>query len=944
MEKSIEFLCRLCAVNTNITALNESVNIFKTPLLKERIEKFFYVTLSENDPLPKNVCKKCFRQVVSTAALSKIANQTEGVFLDYVNNTLKEKTTIANEVSTTPEFSPLAAVVSKESAEIDLSAHVSPQKVLSISPTNAPTTSNNKQTLYAPKSIAQRAFQATAKGDGTTKNRAPGVLQFLNGEPKKLPVLQSRPTPMPTDLRKNVKNTIEATLAYQQQQCKKIMSNNIKHTNTGQISLLKSSQKQYKPVEKTIIPENTENVRNDEAVKQTNLNTEKTAISEDLLLGDVIKDPDLLRLILTALKWPISEKYIEHQMIRLKQSPFQTIMSDPNLLNDTDLTKILGSMRQQLPFNSNTNAINLYSHDLIVTPPKILTPMKDVRSKVEVTNPLPYKLPPETSVQLIPASPEADDEEKQILNVPITHTRKPTTPKKLRKCATPKRRNSSIVISDEELTQTPLMKNVIHFKDYELVSIKPSRRNRSKSVYIETPIISDLPFDDVVLVEPQPFVVETTNSSTNSIVTEMPALNLSAPIVKRRPTIKYAGNEKPKSTKTSCSSTRSVSFAGTITTKFFTTSPNENETKNLNDLKATSSTSAAVIEVDRGSTLISSPGITTTTTTTATTTTPTMTLNNNTNAAQNIEPMVVDVPNETASREVLIAELGANAVNDANRQLTRKALLGQHLMQAIGLRTVNEDAVRPDGRIGADPIRQLRTALKKSLKEAQSPSRAKNNEVGLEVKPAEKNVKNTTTNVNNNEETIGSVTSVLQSDNNAVEPKTITARRRSIAIPRERNLLQDKQNTSESKVETKQEMKMNINMEKDNKHVTLLQEVDNSVSTEKLNEAKEMIEIQAIPRKRGRKSKLEKAAAEKLAAENAQAAAESLAMETDENEVKLSMIDSDGEEYSATISENVKTNSNRPTRASKIQSKYYIDPVKRSRTPYNRNTRSTRRN
>ncbi|KAH8333454.1 hypothetical protein KR059_000042 [Drosophila kikkawai] len=130
------------------------------------------------------------------------------------------------------------------------------------------------------------------------------------------------------------------------------------------------------------------------------------SLSDAISLGSVIRDPDLLMLILKALKWPISAGNCEEQMARLKCSKFGVIMSDNNLLQDTDLTQLLGpylgpmlAVVQQQDKHAVSTAIPTagLSSSLPAT--------KDILKLTDLSSAMPYKLPPETSVQLVPSSP-----------------------------------------------------------------------------------------------------------------------------------------------------------------------------------------------------------------------------------------------------------------------------------------------------------------------------------------------------------------------------------------------------------------------------------------------------------------------------------------------------------------------------------------------------------
>ncbi|XP_061386909.1 mucin-2 [Musca vetustissima] len=185
--------------------------------------------------------------------------------------------------------------------------------------------------------------------------------------------------------------------------------------------------------------------------------TKSSNFPEDILLGRVIKDLDLLKLILKALKWPVNKQNMELQLQRLKNTRFTDIMSDPNLLQDTDLTQLLGpylapvllaaqalqQQQQQIMMNNGSAAAKKTNPSLLNTTP----------NKVAI----PYKLPPETSVQLVPALPEETMQKEIPTTLKRSHSKesnKSSAPlvKRQRKSAAGgiQKHRDSIVISDEE--------------------------------------------------------------------------------------------------------------------------------------------------------------------------------------------------------------------------------------------------------------------------------------------------------------------------------------------------------------------------------------------------------------------------------------------------------------------------------------------------------------
>lgn len=69
----------------------------------------------------------------------------------------------------------------------------------------------------------------------------------------------------------------------------------------------------------------------------------------DIRLGLLIKDQELLKLILKALKWFHEDKNNDDESLiqKLKNTSFRDVLSNPNLLNDDDLVKLIKSYLDQ---------------------------------------------------------------------------------------------------------------------------------------------------------------------------------------------------------------------------------------------------------------------------------------------------------------------------------------------------------------------------------------------------------------------------------------------------------------------------------------------------------------------------------------------------------------------------------------------------------------------
>ncbi len=68
---------------------------------------------------------------------------------------------------------------------------------------------------------------------------------------------------------------------------------------------------------------------------------------DELKLGQVIKDQDLLKLILKALKWQCSKRNQAIQIEKLKNTNFHEVLANPDLLRDADLMQLLGPYVKQ---------------------------------------------------------------------------------------------------------------------------------------------------------------------------------------------------------------------------------------------------------------------------------------------------------------------------------------------------------------------------------------------------------------------------------------------------------------------------------------------------------------------------------------------------------------------------------------------------------------------
>uniref|UniRef100_A0A0K8VGR5 ZAD domain-containing protein n=3 Tax=Bactrocera latifrons TaxID=174628 RepID=A0A0K8VGR5_BACLA len=508
-QSTFEYLCRVCAANTKgKNSVAECVYILKTPALKDKIERYLYLTISEEDILPKVLCKACFRQVEATASLSKIAKHTQKVFRDFIFNTKsclqaessestnptnkapaskspkectsgaqvperpkpreREKLVVQSAETTPPASLPASSTCShKDEVVLNVSVNDPLTRETQHKMITASRRQNSLDARFTPKSIAQRGFASTPKqteaAAPTKKPTTSGVINFFPNRQQQVTTVTSggyvigcAPETVPTSKGTAEQPTKNANTLQQKRKNLKNALNNIKAVNPGQVSLLKVSQKlgqnapgsqpQTKTVEpptllveddvpaeplpeKMIIaatkqqkhqvqvaPQSTPHI---EPTSEPQIQSEPTDLSQsarpsipdDILLGKVIKDGDLLKLILKALKWPVNKNTMESQLERLRNSRFAIIMADPNLLQDADLTQIMG------PYLGPVlqAAQMLQQQQVAAAAAAAAAVTKETELQVaSITTALPYKLPAETSVQLVPASPEEEAEVSDV--------------------------------------------------------------------------------------------------------------------------------------------------------------------------------------------------------------------------------------------------------------------------------------------------------------------------------------------------------------------------------------------------------------------------------------------------------------------------------------------------------------------------------------------------
>lgn len=440
-----------------------------------------------------------------------------------------------------------------------------------------------------------------------------------------------------------------------------------------------------------------------------NASSHVKSLTEAISLGSVIRDPDLLKLILKALKWPVSAGNCEDQMNRLKNSKFAVIMSDNNLLQDTDLTQLLG------PYLAPMLAL-AQQQEKQSPPPLVATSFsassssaqgpKEILNLADLSRAIPYKLPPETSVQLVPSSPTEQEPPPLHLTKHVQGAKRPQ--RKGRNREAPARgpsvpRTSAPIANAAHVTNELLNLNSTLLSQFEsnpadalneaLLSMlkqqqetkeqHSSRRRRSASSSV-------LNLDDIVLVEPQPPLdLEPTASSVahpEASNRRPPPLAstqqtpVTRPIVKRRKTV-------IQSLKPSDVPTPSNGGALMATNASKLVHPTEAKTpeKDTPEVELPSEEQQAV-EPSQA---------------------PSSTVPEATNNAHDTAEEQLEAASDSGDME------SATKGGPGNRKSEVKAVLGQKLLEAIGLPQMGKDVAPESSRDS------LRSALKRSLKQAQ---------------------------------------------------------------------------------------------------------------------------------------------------------------------------------------------------------------------------------
>ncbi|XP_016979348.1 uncharacterized protein LOC108044737 [Drosophila rhopaloa] len=432
------------------------------------------------------------------------------------------------------------------------------------------------------------------------------------------------------------------------------------------------------------------------------------SLTDAISLGSVIRDPDLLMLILKALKWPVTAVNCDEQMTRLKSSKFSLIMSDNNLLQDTDLTQLLGPyLAPMLSVVQQQDKQSLSSTIASTSTTNISQATKDILNIADLSSAMPYKLPPETSVQLVPSSPTEQEPP------PLRHSKVKRPQRKMRFCDLPAADKScsttafsttnaahvsnelsnidAVLISQFGTSPADALNealiSLLKKQQQELKEQRNTRRRRSCSGSVVN-------LEDIVLVEPQPsleaepLAVEYVEDHISPQAQPSIAA-VARPIVKRRKTV----IQSSKLSECAVSNKREPPALEDPTDKCPCTEPNL--LRQLTEIVTEKGSSSKVSAIESSQA--------------PTSTVPEAT--NDPNVSDNAENSEVTEPAQEneAGENIDDGKAGSATI----RKSEVKAALGQKLLEAIGLPQLGKDVAPESSRD------TLRSALKRSIKQAQ---------------------------------------------------------------------------------------------------------------------------------------------------------------------------------------------------------------------------------
>ncbi|KAH8360957.1 hypothetical protein KR093_001320 [Drosophila rubida] len=438
-----------------------------------------------------------------------------------------------------------------------------------------------------------------------------------------------------------------------------------------------------------------------------------SSISDAISLGNVIRDPDLLMLILKALKWPVTTGNCEDQMARLKNSKFAVIMSDNNLLQDTDLTQLLGPYLSPI-MNVSQQQQRQTSTGTTKSPSTSTSPTQPTSETQAIGDCTMYKLPPETSVQLVPSSPTDKESEQSLTNKSLC-----PTPKRIQRkhCArefiTDGQQNTlasetsnAAVVTNELLNinamfisqfgsnpADALNEALISMLNQQQESKSQRQTRRSRSVSTTT---APLNLEDIILVEPQASLESAPITEENVNTFKVPPLKMTElpiitrPVIKRRKAVMKM-TEKISSIK-ACNELRRIE-------KNHEDNATKTEAEQFKDNKITSPNLSSkndlvtqqVVEVPQA----------------PTSTVPEIL------SRESISHQEFECSTEAGAATTAEKTCSSKPAITGVRKTDVKAALGQKLLEAIGLPQTGKNVTPECSRD------TLRSALKRSLKQAQ---------------------------------------------------------------------------------------------------------------------------------------------------------------------------------------------------------------------------------
>ncbi|XP_055918189.1 uncharacterized protein LOC129950319 [Eupeodes corollae] len=427
--ESIKHYCRVCTSNpkTKRTHPEENIRIFSRTGLLSILQKFLHLEVSEDDPLPKTICKKCFEKLMAIEYLQIVAKRSESLFKDFLaNRCTKPVAKTQSSAKTDFNIKPAPINIEKKPEEVIVDVSMSD-----------PLTKDIKKKLQVAQSKRDSIGLAftpdhISKNAVTSSPLTQVPVTIVHRMPKKRKI-----TPNPLEKNQIVQIPLPHPHPSLQPQKSSTTTVTLENPPKKQFSLLKPKANPTSPLrhisEAPSIPQNVE--------IHPVVSGNPQVMGHGMPLGSIIKDVDLLKLILKALKWPFNNQTLDLQIQRLKNTNFNDIIVDPNLLQDTDLIQILGPLIAPLPVTMRQQTYH------ITIPPETLETPPTTMS---------YKLPAETSVQIITV-PATEKESSHGKDRPTKrHNKSSSMRKKSSLVPRPRLSSQVIVVSDDSEDNRPL--------------------------------------------------------------------------------------------------------------------------------------------------------------------------------------------------------------------------------------------------------------------------------------------------------------------------------------------------------------------------------------------------------------------------------------------------------------------------------------------------------